>query len=95
MKALSLVALALVCSTASAECTRLPDGRVVCGDGAQSGGRNPNTGNAWKSETNPNSGVKSTESSSGAKAKTKNGMGVYQSPSGKTCAKGRYNKGCN
>lgn len=95
MKALSIIALVLVCSTASAECVRLPSGRLECGNGAQSGGYNPNTGKAWKSETNPNTGVKSYESNTGAEAKTKNGKGVYQSPTGKTCVKGRYNKGCN
>ncbi|MGZ8218335.1 hypothetical protein [Methylomagnum sp.] len=94
MKALSIVALALVCSTASAECTRLPNGRVVCGNGNEAGSYNPNTGTVRKSETNSN-GVKTYESNTGAEAKTKNGKGVYQSPTGKTCVKGRYSKGCN
>jgi hypothetical protein len=94
MKALSIIALILVCSTAGAECARSPSGRVVCGDGARSGGYNPNTGKAWTSETNSN-GVKTYQGNTGAEAKTKNGMGVYKSPTGKTCAKGRYSKGCN
>lgn len=94
MKVLPILALALWCATASAECVRLPSGRVECGNGAQSGGYNPNTGKAWKSETNSN-GVKTYESNSGAEAKTKNGKGIYKSPTGKTCVKGRYNQGCN
>ena len=89
-----IIVLALVGTTASAECVRLPSGRVECSGGAQSGGYNPNTGKAWKSETNAR-GVESYESTTGAKAKTRNGKGVYQSPTGKTCVKGRYNKGCN
>ena len=94
MKVLSILALALVYSTASAECVRLPSGRVQCGNDTQSGGYNQNTGKAWKSETNSR-GVKTYQSSTGAEAKTKNGMGVYQSPTGKTCVKGRHNQGCN
>lgn len=94
MKVLPIIALALWCSTASAECVRLPGGRVECGGGAQSGGYNPNTGKAWKSETNPG-GVKTYESNTGAEAKTRNGKGIYKSPTGKTCVKGRYNQGCN
>ena len=94
MKALSILALILVCSTANAECTRLPSGRVECGNGAQAGGYNPRTGKAWKSETSPG-GVKTYQSNTGAEAKTKNDKGVYKSPTGKTCVKGRYSQGCN
>lgn len=94
MKSLTIIVLALLCSTASAECRRLPSGRMECGGGAQSGGYNPNTGKAWKSETNAY-GTKTYESNTGAEAKTRNGKGVYKSPTGKTCVKGRYNAGCN
>lgn len=94
MKILSIILLALLSSTAGAECIRLPSGRMECGGGARSGGYNPNTGKAWKSETNAN-GVKTYQSNTGAEAKTRNGKGVYQSPTGKTCVKGRYNQGCN
>jgi hypothetical protein len=94
MKYSLIIALLLAPSIASAECVRLPSGRLECGNGAQAGGYNPNTGKAWKSETGPYGG-KTYESNTGAEAKTKNGMGVYQSPTGKTCVKGRYNRGCN
>lgn len=94
MKPLFIIALALLCSTANAECARTATGRVVCGNGEQAGSYNPNTGTVRKSETNSN-GVTTTESSRGGEAKTKNGKGVYQSPTGKTCVKGRYNQGCN
>ena len=56
-------------------------GRVVCGNGEQAGGYNPNTGKSWKSERNQN-GVATTQTSAGGKAKTKNGKGVYSSSSG-------------
>jgi hypothetical protein len=51
------------------------------------------TGNAWKSEKNP-AGVATTETSAGGEAKTKNGKGVYKSPSGKKCVKTANNQGC-
>ncbi len=94
MKTLSIILLALLCSTASAECARGPSGRVRCGNGSSAIGYNPNTGNAWKKQTNAN-GVKTYQSSRGGTAKTRNGMGVYRAPSGRTCVKGRYNQGCN
>ena len=81
-------------STAFADCARAPDGRLVCGEGAAAGGYNPNTGNAWKAETNAR-GVTTTETSRGGEAKTKDGVGAVQTPGGKTCVKTRYNKGCN
>lgn len=94
MKVLALLVLTLIATTAQAECVRTATGRVTCGNGYESGSYNPNTGVARKSETNAN-GVRTYESSTGAEAKTKNGMGVYRAPSGKTCVKGRYNQGCN
>lgn len=94
MKALWIIPLAFISLNVNAECARTATGRVVCGNGYESGSYNPNTGVARKSEMNAN-GVRTYESSTGAEAKTKNGMGVYRAPSGKTCVKGRYNKGCN
>jgi hypothetical protein len=98
MKMLKSIVFVMAClafsSNAFAACARGVDGRIVCGEGAAAGGYNPNTGNAWKAETNAR-GVTMTETSRGGEAKTKNGMGVVQTPGGKTCAKGRYNKGCN
>ena len=93
-----MVLLMVVCFAFSASsfaaCTKAPSGRVVCDSGAQAGGYNPNTGNAWKAETNSR-GVTTTETSRGGEAKTKNGVGVAQTPGGKTCVKTRNNKGCN
>ncbi|BBL76374.1 hypothetical protein [Methylomagnum ishizawai] len=94
MKALFILALALIASNVHAGCARTATGKVVCGNGDESASYNPNTGVARKSEVNAN-GVRTYESSTGAEAKTKNGMGVYRAPSGKTCVKGRYNQGCN
>lgn len=55
---------------------------------------NPHTGNAAVSHTNTN-GVRTTETSRGGEAKTKNGMGVAHGAGGKTCAKGRGEAKCN
>jgi hypothetical protein len=54
---------------------------------------NPHTGNAAVSQTNQ-SGVKTTQTSRGGHAKTKNGMGVVTGPNGTTCVKGPNNQGC-
>ena len=89
-----LMACLAFSSSAFAGCARAPDGRVVCGEGAAAGRYNPNTGNAWKAETNSR-GVTTTETSRGGEAKTKDGMGAVQGPGGKTCVKTRYNKACN
>jgi hypothetical protein len=89
-----IMACGVFSATAYAACERTPEGRVVCGAGAEAGGYNPNTGNAWKAETNAR-GVTTTETSRGGEAKTKDGMGAVQGPGGKTCVKGRYNKGCD
>ena len=86
--------LMVLSSSAFAECTTNPYGRVVCGNGEQEGGYNSNTGKAWKSERNQN-GVATTQTSAGGKAKTKNGKGVYTSASGKKCYKTANNYGCN
>ncbi|MGZ8157704.1 MAG: hypothetical protein ACXWT1_10605 [Methylobacter sp.] len=94
LKKIVLLAICLVLSsTAFADCVKRPNGKTVCSNGENAGGYNPNTGNAWKSETG-DLGVKSTEGSRGGQATTKNGVGVVQTPSGKTCVKTRNNQGC-
>jgi hypothetical protein len=86
----------LVCSSSvwAADCVKNARGRTVCSNGENAGGYNARTGNAWKSEKNE-AGVTTTETSRGGEAKTKNGKGVYKSPSGKTCVKTANNQGCN
>jgi hypothetical protein len=91
---LLVLTLMLFSSSAFANCVTNERGRVVCNNGAQAGGYNSKTGNAWKSERNQN-GVATTQTSAGGKAKTKNGKGVYQSPNGKDCYKTAYSRGCN
>ena len=81
-------------SSALAECVKNARGRTVCSNGQEAGGYNARTGNAWKSETNE-AGVTTTQTSRGGEAKTKNGKGVYTSPSGKKCYKTANNQGCN
>lgn len=81
-------------TSAFASCYTNARGRVVCNNGEQAGGYNANTGTAWKSERNSN-GVATTQTSRGGEAKTKNGKGVYQSPSGKDCYKSANGHGCN
>ena len=86
--------LILVSSRAFAECVTNARGRVVCSNGEETGGYNSKTCNAWKSEKNQN-GVTTTQTSKGGEAKTKNGKGVYTSPSGKDCYRTANNQGCN
>lgn len=81
-------------SSVFAECVKNARGRTVCSNGEEAGGYNARTGNAWKSEKNQ-AGVTTTQTSQGGEAKTKNGKGVYKSPSGKTCVKTANNQGCN
>ncbi|ANB72375.1 hypothetical protein [Paraburkholderia phytofirmans] len=92
------VPLALACivvsSSAFANCATNARGETVCGNGQTAGGYNPNTGNAWKAQKNQN-GVTTTQTSKGGEAKTKNGKGVYKSPSGKTCYRSANSQGCN
>lgn len=95
MKFISIIVISLIAANAWAACYRAPSGRLECGNGYNSGGYNPNTGNSWSNTTNPNNGVKTYENSNGAEAKYRNGVGVYQAPSGKTCVKGRFSAGCN
>jgi hypothetical protein len=95
MKILVILACMFFTSGVFADCVTNFRGKTVCSSGqGEAAGYNPNTGTAFKSETNQ-SGVTTTQSSRGGEAKTKNGMGVAQTPSGKTCVKTRYNKGCN
>ena len=95
MRIAVIVLTSLLFSTSAfASCYTNAYGRVECNNGSSAGGYNPNTGNAWHSQTNQN-GVKTTQSSRGGYAKTKNGKGVYQSPSGKNCYKTANSHGCN
>jgi hypothetical protein len=94
MRILALLACVVFSTNAFAECSTTATGRTVCNNGQEAGGYNANTGTAWKSERNQN-GVATTQTSKGGEAKTKNGKGVYQSPSGKTCMKTANNQGCN
>ena len=89
-----ILTLMVFASSALAECTTNARGRTVCSNGEQAGGVNTRTGTAWKSEKNQ-AGVTTTETSRGGEAKTRNGKGVYQSPSGKNCVKTANNQGCN
>jgi hypothetical protein len=98
MRILTLVTSVVLSATLStnvfAECSTTATGRTVCNNGEQAGGYNSRTGTAWKSERNQN-GVATTQTSRGGEAKTKNGKGVYRSPTGKTCMKTANNEGCN
>jgi hypothetical protein len=89
-----ILTLMVFSSSAFAECTTNARGRTVCSNGEEAGGYNAKTGNAWKSEKNQ-AGVTTTQTSAGGEAKTKNGKGVYKSPSGKKCVKTANNQGCN
>ena len=91
---LIIMTLAMISTSASAECYKNSYGRTVCSNGEEAGGYNSRTGNAWKSEKNQN-GVATTQTSRGGRAKTKNGKGVYQSPNGKNCYKTANSHGCN
>jgi Tfp pilus assembly protein PilX len=94
MRVIAILACMLFYTNAVAECSTTATGRTVCNNGQQAGGYNPNTGNAWKSERNQN-GVATTTTNRGGEAKTRNGKGVYKSPSGKTCVRTATNAGCN
>jgi hypothetical protein len=94
MKILAIMVCTMISANAAAQCTATATGRTVCNNGEAAGGYNRNTGNAWTAEKNQN-GVTTTQTSKGSEAKTKNGKGVYKSPSGKTCARTAENQGCN
>ena len=91
-----LIVLTLILSSSSvhAACYTNALGHVVCGNGESEGGYNRRTGTAWRSERNQY-GVATTQTSRGGEAKTKNGKGVYKSPSGKDCYKTAHSHGCN
>jgi hypothetical protein len=91
---LIILTLTMLSTSAFAECYQNSYGRTECNNGEQAGGYNSHTGTAWKSEKNQN-GVATTQTSRGGRAKTKNGKGVYQSPSGKNCYKTANSHGCN
>jgi hypothetical protein len=74
--AVIILTLMVFASSASAECHTNAHGRYVCSNGHEAGGYNAKTGNAWRSEKNQN-GVATTQTSTGGKAKAKNGNGVY------------------
>lgn len=94
VKTLAILLCALISANASAECSTTATGRTVCNNGEAAGGYNSNTGNAWTAQKNQN-GVTTTQTSKGGEAKTKNGKGVYKSPSGKECVRTSRNQGCN
>ncbi|QOT77509.1 hypothetical protein [Cupriavidus basilensis] len=94
MKILASLACVMLCANAYAECTTNARGAVVCNNGESAAGYNRNTGNGFTSEKNQN-GVTTTQTTKGGEAKTKDGKGVYTSPSGKTCARTARHQGCN
>ena len=95
MKILVILACLFFTSGVFAGCVTNSRGKTVCSNGqGEAAGYNPNTGTAFKAETNQN-GVTTTQGSRGGEAKTKNGVGVVQTPGGKTCVKTRNNQGCN
>lgn len=94
MKVLFVLIAFALSSNVFAECTTNARGMTECNNGQAAGGYNANTGNAWKAQKNQN-GVTTTQTSKGGEAKTKNGKGVYKSPSGKTCYRSANSQGCN
>jgi hypothetical protein len=94
MKILFLLICVVLSSNAFSECVTNARGGAECNNGHAAGGYNANTGNAWNAQKNQN-GVPTTQSSKGGEAKTKNGKGVYKSPSGKTCYRSANSQGCN
>jgi len=91
--AVIILALMLGSSSVYAACYTNGWGHVVCNNGQTAGGYNANSGVAWKSERNQY-GVATTQTSRGGEAKTKNGKGVYKSPTGKKCYKSANSHGC-
>jgi hypothetical protein len=95
MKLLSIVGCLFLTTSLLAQqnCVTNARGKVVCSDGKTAAAVNPNTGKAAVAQKNQN-GVTTTQTNTGGKAKTKNGMGVAKGPGGETCAKGKNNQGC-
>lgn len=92
-KMILLAACLLFSSITSADCVKSATGKLVCGNGENAGSYNPNTGKTRKTETN-DAGVKTTQTNRGGEAKTKNGVGMVQTPGGTTCVKTQSNQGC-
>ncbi len=92
--AVIMLTLMMFSSSVFAECVTNAQGHIVCSNGQEAGGYNAKTGNAWKSQKNSN-GVTTSQTSKDGEAKTKNGKGVYKSPSGKKCVKTANHQGCN
>ena len=89
-----ILTVLLLSTTAYATCYTNSMGHVVCDNGEGAAGYNARTGTAWRSQRNQY-GVATTNTSRGGEAKTKNGKGVYKSPSGKDCYKTAHSHGCN
>jgi hypothetical protein len=94
MKVILMMACMFLSSTLLAEdCVKNTRGKIVCSGGQTAAAVNPNTGKAAVAQKNQN-GVTTTQTNTGGKAKTKNGMGVATGPGGTTCVKGKNNQGC-
>jgi hypothetical protein len=95
MKSLSLLVCVLFASSmfAQQDCVKNARGETVCGNGKSASAYNPNTDKAAAAQKNSN-GVTTAQTSTGGKAKTKNGMGVTQGPGGADCVKGKNHEGC-
>jgi hypothetical protein len=93
MKVLLLMACMFFALGLSADCVKNARGKTVCGNGQNAAAVNPNTGKATTAQKNQH-GVTTTQTTTGGRAKTKNGRGVAQGPNGTTCAKGANQQGC-
>jgi hypothetical protein len=95
MKMKTVFLLMLFCSAhaLASDCVTNRYGKVVCSNGQKAVKVNPNTGTAATAQKNAN-GVTTTKSSRGGEAKTKNGKGVYESPTGTKCVKTARQQGC-
>jgi hypothetical protein len=94
MKVLLIVTFMFFASGLIAEdCVKNARGKTVCNNGQTAAAVNSNTGRAAAANTNHN-GVTTTQTTSGGRAKTKNGKGAVQGPNGTTCAKGANQQGC-
>lgn len=87
MKLLLFLACTLFASNMFAQDDRVTNlrGEKVCKNGQTAAAVNPNTGNAGVAQTDQN-GVKTTQTTNGGEAKTKNGSGVAQSANGTSAA---------
>jgi hypothetical protein len=70
---------------AQQDCVKNLRGETVCKKGQTAAAVNPNTGNAAVAHKHRN-GVTTTQTNNGSIAKTRNGSGVAQCPSGATVA---------